>query len=101
MRVESEPTNSQKKRQARKVRTQAAKDELFQYRSSKGAPKGNGKSKMRHDSNGREICFSWNAKRGDCANMATGQSCKHGRSHVCQICGSTEHPAADCPSKSG
>eukprot|EP00971_Amphidinium_carterae_P282459 5607530-Amphidinium_carterae.1 len=53
LKVETEPTNSQKKRHARKVRTQAAKEELHQFRSNKGPAKGKGKTKMRHDASGR------------------------------------------------
>eukprot|EP00971_Amphidinium_carterae_P339985 6478101-Amphidinium_carterae.1 len=77
----------------------AAREELNNYRTGKPAPpKGKGKSKSKHTPEGREICFSWNSKKGSCEGIPAGQPCKNGRAHVCQTCGSVEHPAADCPS---
>eukprot|EP00971_Amphidinium_carterae_P265675 5270709-Amphidinium_carterae.1 len=98
MKVQVEPSFNQKKRQAKKVRAHAAREELNNYRSSKPNPsKGKGKSKSKHAPDGREICYSWNSKRGSCENVAVGQACKNGRAHICQLCGSADHPAADCP----
>eukprot|EP00971_Amphidinium_carterae_P033583 661367-Amphidinium_carterae.1 len=75
---------------------QAAREELNRYRTGKLTPP-KGKFKSKHTPDVREICFSWNAKKGSCENVPAGQTCKNGRAHMCQICGSSDHPAAECP----
>ena len=66
------------KRQARKRKLQADREELARHRSSgtsqsKGAPsnKGKGKGKSK-DQSGQEICFSWASNKGSCADIPPG-----------------------------
>ena len=70
------------KRQTRKRKWQADREELARHRSSgtsqsKGAPsnKGKGKGKSK-DQSGQEVCFSWASNKGSCADIPPGGECK-------------------------
>ena len=89
---------------ARKRRMAADREELARHRSSsangsKGnpAPKGKGKGKSK-DQSGLEICYSWAAGRGPCADVAPGGECRSAvkRIHKCRLCLSPSHKDSEC-----
>ena len=50
----------------------------------KGKGKGKGKGRLKQvDNQGKELCYSWNNKKGSCAGDG---ACANGRVHKCQIC---------------
>ena len=92
------------KRQARKRKWQADREELARHRSSgtsqsKGAPnsKGKGKGKSK-DQSGQEICFSRASNKGSCADIPPGGECKAvvKRVHKCRLCLSPSHRDSEC-----
>ena len=60
-------------------------------KSSKGKGKGKLHSK---DDRGREICYSYNNRKGSCAGDG---ACPNGRSHICSIC-KGNHRMVECTS---
>ena len=58
--------------------------------------KGSGKGHQT-DQTGMAICFSWNNKKGSCAEIVPGGVCPNGRVHKCSKCLSPAHIAATCP----
>lgn len=92
------------KRQAKKRRMAADREELARHRSSttsgskgSGQSKGKGKGKSK-DQTGQELCFSWSSGRGPCAEVAPGGECKAAvkRIHKCRLCLSPAHRDSDC-----
>ena len=66
--------------------------------SGKAGGKGAGKMKT-HDESGKELCFSWTNRVGDCGNLPPKAPCPKGRVHKCQVCLSPEHRASACPQR--
>ena len=94
------------KRQARKRRLAADREELARHRSSgssqgkgAGGAKGKAKGKSR-DQTGQELCYSWASGKGRCSDVPPGGECKGPvkRIHKCRICLSPSHRDADCRS---
>ena len=90
------------RREARKKRLQAEKEELQSWRrSSKGGEgKGSGSSKGKGGQS-EEACYAWNNGNGLCGGLPPGDPCraKVARKHKCTQCGSPGHPSKDCPTK--
>ena len=101
---------NKERRQAKKRKWQAEKEELKNLRSaaahqsSSPTAKGGGKgdSLKSKDQAGRELCYSWDAARGTCAECGTADPCKARvkRAHKCRLCLSPGHRSGDCPQKS-
>ena len=103
-----------RKREDRKARRQAATQELAHFRETakgqqgggggqgrglgKAGGKGAGKMKT-HDESGKELCFSWTNRVGDCGSLPPKVPCPKGRVHKCQVCLSPEHRASACPQR--
>ena len=90
------------RREARKRRLKAEREELHSYR--KGGKGGGGKASGAGQGKGstsEEACFAWNNGNGLCGGLAPGEACraKTPRKHKCTQCGSPGHPSKDCPSK--
>eukprot|EP00435_Cladocopium_sp_Y103_P025911 s2755_g6.t1 len=93
------------RRAAKRKRLAAEREELTRYRSSTttsnakggGTQKGKGTGKSK-DQSGLELCFSWAAGKGHCADVPPGGECKGPtkRVHKCRICLSPSHRDADC-----
>lgn len=90
------------RRDARKRRQQAEREELNSWRrSSKGGEgKGSGSNKGKGGQS-EEACYAWNNGNGLCGGLPPGDPCraKVVRKHKCTQCGSPGHPSKDCPSK--
>lgn len=91
------------RREARKRRIAAEREELEKYRKHSGGDKKGGHAPrgQKGDGKGPQKCFGWNNGNGPCANLAPGQQCvsKVKREHKCTICDSPGHPSKDCPQK--
>ena len=103
---EAEPERGKGKnkarREARKRRLHADREELKHFR--KGSKSGGGKGDSTHGGKGghsEEACYAWNNGNGLCGNLPPGEPCKGKipRKHKCTTCGSPGHPSKDCPSK--
>ena len=101
-----EPTKkkvNKARREARKRRIAAEREELEKYRKHSGGDKKGGHAPrgQKGDGKGPQKCFGWNNGNGPCANLAPGQQCvsKVKREHKCTICDSPGHPSKDCPQK--
>ena len=93
---------SKLKREAKKRKWRAEKEELANLRAQKGAKGGDaGKGGRKGSGSAEEECYAWNNGNGDCANLSPGEEClgKKKRLHRCTICKSPGHPSKDCPSK--
>eukprot|EP00439_Symbiodinium_sp_Y106_P026471 s8255_g3.t1 len=101
---------AKEKRAAKKRRIQADKEELKAFRAAaghsgkgkgdggKGDKQGNLKAK---DQAGDDLCYSWDAGKGPCADCPPGDACrgKVKRIHKCRICLSPGHRSVDCPQR--
>ena len=92
------------RRQARKRRLAADREELSRHRSTaagsskgSGPSKGKGKGKSK-DQAGLELCFSWASGKGACAQVPPGGECNSNvkRIHKCRLCLSPSHRDGDC-----
>ena len=97
------------RRQARKRRLAADREELSRHRSTaagsskgSGPSKGKGKGKSK-DQAGLELCFSWASGKGACAQVPPGGECKSNvkRIHKCRLCLSPSHRDGDCKAWAG
>ncbi len=90
------------RREAKKKRWQAEKEELKQLRQ-KGSGKGGGGQNHggKSSGSGEEECFAWNNGNGACKDLPPGEPCKGKkvRIHRCTLCKSPGHPSKDCPNK--
>lgn len=94
------------RREAKKKRLAAEREELRQLR---GGGKG-GKSSGSHQGpkggksggGSGELCYAWNNGNGLCGGLPPGEACKAKipREHRCTRCGSPGHPSKDCQKKS-
>eukprot|EP00435_Cladocopium_sp_Y103_P059823 s1426_g21.t1 len=93
---------NQARREARKRKWRADKEELQTYRkgSRNGEGKGSGKWGSKSGAS-EEACYAWNNGNGLCGGLAPGEKCrgKVTRAHVCTQCKSPGHPSKDCPAK--
>ena len=91
------------RREARKRRRLADREELEQYRSrgDQGGKNKGGKGKQGGGKGQPQLCFGWNNGNGPCASLPPGQEClsRVKRIHKCTICGSPGHPSKDCTKK--
>ena len=94
------PNKNKVRREAKKKRLQAEREELQRLRGKgkqKAGEKGGGPSR----SSGEEECYAWNNDNGACKGLAPGEPCRGSkqRLHRCTICKSPGHPSHSCPSK--
>ena len=95
------PTRKQQvnkdRREARKKRLKADREELTRLRGdhSTSSTKGKGKGKGNQS---EQICYSWNNGNPPCGGLPPGSTCqgKVVRLHKCSKCGSPGHPSKDC-----
>lgn len=96
-------SHNRAKREAKKRKWQAEKEELKQYRSSKGNGKGGGNpgNGGKSSGSGEEECYAWNNGNGACKDLPPGEPCKgkKPRIHRCTLCKSPGHPSRECPNK--
>ncbi len=93
---------SKVRREAKKRKWKADKEELQQLRTQKGAKGGGGgKGGGKQSNSTEEECYAWNNGNGDCGGLPPGEECKgkKKRLHRCTVCKSPGHPSKDCPSK--
>ena len=94
---------NKERRDAKKRKWKAEREELAKYRSGNGGRDQSGTSKGgKGNSKGEALCFSWNNGNGPCAGLEPGTECKNRvkRAHKCTLCGSPAHPSKSCPSSS-
>ena len=87
------PNYTKVRREARKKKTKADKEELHRFREEGRKPK--------QPQNTKQLCYGWNNGNGPCAGLPPGQACASGvkREHRCTKCKSPGHPSKDCPQK--
>lgn len=93
------------RREAKKRRLAAEREELKNLRSGNGkGGKGGGnkdgaKGKGGSGAAKEEECFAWNNGNGLCGGLLPGEPCQARikRIHRCTICKSTNHPSRECP----
>ena len=94
---------NKERKEAKKRRWKAEKEELAKYRSGNGGKDQGGTQKGgKGNSKGEALCFSWNNGNGPCAGLEPGAECKNRvkRAHRCTLCGSPAHPSKSCPTSS-
>ena len=93
----SPPSSAKARREARKKRLRAEREELQTYRAKEDTPKGKGKQKGQP----KQKCYGWNNGTGPCGTLPPGQQCASPvkRLHRCTICDSPGHPSRSCPQK--
>ena len=81
------------RRDARKKKAKADREELSRFREDKKTGKAPTTSK--------QLCYGWNNGNGPCSGLPPGQACVSPvkRDHKCTKCKSPGHPSKDCPSK--
>ena len=86
---------TQARREARKRKAAAVKEELAQLRASRSS------QDKRGNPNSKQKCYSWNNGNSPCGDLQPGQACvaKIAREHKCTICDSPGHPSRSCPNK--
>ena len=86
---------TQARRDARKRKAAAVKEELSQLRAAKNS------QDKRGNPNSKQKCYSWNNGNSPCGDLQPGQACvaKIAREHKCTICESPGHPLRTCPNK--
>ncbi len=97
-------TANKVRREAKKKRWQAEKEELRQLRQTKGSGKGGGShgDGGKASGSGEEECYyAWNNGNGPCKDLPPGEPCKGKkvRIHRCTQCKRPGHPSKDCPSR--
>ena len=93
------------RREAKKRRLAAEREELKSLRSGNGKGGKGGGSKDGTKGKGgsgaakEEECFAWNNGNGLCGGLLPGEPCQARikRIHRCTICKSTNHPSRECP----
>ena len=97
-RTSGQRTKNQIRKEGKRKRIQADREELQRLRGASN--KGNGKGKDK-DKGAPQLCFAWNNNNGACAGLHPGSACqgKVTREHKCTSCGSPGHPAHQCPKK--
>ena len=94
------PNKNKARREAKRKRLQAERDELQRLRQ-KGSGKAGEKGAGNPKSSGEEECYAWNNDNGACKGLAPGEPCRGSKTrlHRCTICKSPGHPSHSCPSK--
>ena len=91
------------RREAKKRKLQAEREELKSLRNQKGGGKGGGGHGHggKPSGSGEEECFAWNNGNGACKDLPPGEPCagKKARLHRCTTCKSPGHPSKDCPNR--
>ena len=100
--IEGGKRKNRTRREARKKRLRAEKEELQGYRKGGkgGGTKGSGGPTGKGGASD-EACYAWNNGNGLCGGLAPGEACraKVVRKHQCTVCHSPGHPSKECPSR--
>ena len=102
---EGKRAHNRARREAKKRKMVAEREELRTLRNSSGRGGKGGGSKDGQKGKGgsgpprEEECFAWNNGNGLCGGLAVGEECqaKVKRLHRCTICKSPGHPSRECP----
>ena len=101
--------NNRAKKEARKRKWAAEREELNNLREGKGKSgkggggKHGGAGRGGSGNPGEEECYAWNNGNGLCGGLPPGSQCKGKvqRLHRCTVCKSPGHPSKECPQRKG
>ena len=101
--------SSRAKKEARKRKWAAEREELKNLREGKGKSgkggggKHGGAGRGGSGNPGEEECYAWNNGNGLCGGLPPGSQCKGKvqRLHRCTVCKSPGHPSKECPQRKG
>ena len=107
--AESRRNNNRLKKEAKKRKWAADREELRSLREGKGkggkggGGKPGGAGRGGAGNPGEEECYAWNNGNGLCGGLPAGSQCKGKvqRLHRCTVCKSPGHPSKDCPQRKG